>query len=91
MSIPTTQKALYLESARGAWRVGTNDVPTPAPGSDELLVRVESSALNPVDWKVHDYDFGVPSYPAILGSDVAGVVVAAADGVKGDVKVGDNV
>lgn len=66
-------------------------MPTPAQGSDELLVRIESSALNPVDWKVHDYDFGVPSYPAVLGSDIAGVVVAAADGVKSKVKVGDRV
>lgn len=87
-ALPTSQKALYLLAAKGAWSVEPNDVPTPEEG--EVLVRIESSALNPVDWKVHDYDFGIPKYPAILGSDSAGVVVAVGDGVQ-KVKVGDRV
>ena len=88
MSIPTSQKALYLQSAKGAWAVGPNDVPTPS--ANEVLIRVEAATLNPVDWKIHDYDFGVPGYPAIIGTDSAGVVVKVGEGVK-RFHVGDRV
>lgn len=87
-SIPTTQQALWLKSAKGAWAVEPNTVSPPKKG--EVLTRIESSALNPVDWKIHDYDFGITEYPAIIGSDIAGVVVAVGEGVE-NVKVGDRV
>ncbi|TCD68535.1 hypothetical protein EIP91_010460 [Steccherinum ochraceum] len=87
-SIPTTQKALFIESPKGAWAVKSHSVPT--PGAGEVLVRVEAAALNPVDWKVHDFDFFIAEYPAIIGIDSAGVVVALGDGVE-NVKVGDKV
>ncbi|THH20119.1 hypothetical protein EUX98_g8646 [Antrodiella citrinella] len=87
-SIPTTQQALWLKSAKGAWVIEPNAVPKPEKG--EVLTRIESSALNPVDWKIHDYDFGVSEYPAIIGQDIAGVVVAVGEGVE-NVKVGDRV
>ena len=90
MSLPTTQKALFLLAPRGDWAVGPNPVPTPEKG--EVIVRIEGSALNPVDWKIHDFDFGVPEYPTVLGTDSAGVVVAVGEGVdEKKVKVGDRV
>ncbi|KAK0617782.1 putative zinc binding dehydrogenase [Bombardia bombarda] len=49
---------------------------TPEPGPNELLIEVMAVALNPVDH--HQRDFGlppVPVYPAVIGSDVSGIVV----------------
>lgn len=87
-SIPTTQKALFIESLKGAWVVRDTPVPTPIAG--ELLVRVEAAGLNPLDWKIHDRGLIVQTYPAIIGLDGAGVVVALGEGVE-RFKVGDRV
>jgi NADPH:quinone reductase-like Zn-dependent oxidoreductase len=60
------------------------EVPTPAPGPTEILVRVQAAGVNPVDFKtragggVADF-LGTP--PVILGWDVAGVVEAVGYGV----------
>ncbi len=88
MSIPTHQKALFIKAKQGNWEVSTTDVPKLGPG--ELLVKVESTALNPVDWKIHDYGLFITEYPAILGFDSAGVVAAIGEGVDG-FAVGDQV
>ncbi|TCD65393.1 hypothetical protein EIP91_002727 [Steccherinum ochraceum] len=87
-TLPTTQKALYLLSPKGTFSVAPNDVSS--PGEGEVLIRIESAALNPVDWKMHDYDFEIPKYPFILGLDSAGVVVAVGGGVT-KVEVGDRI
>ncbi|OTA89067.1 hypothetical protein M434DRAFT_79785 [Hypoxylon sp. CO27-5] len=50
---------------------------TPKPGPDELLLEVKSIALNPIDWKMRDFGFNVAGYPAVLGSDISGVVLEA--------------
>ena len=84
----TTHKALLLLKKQGKYAV--QDVPTPRPGPGELLVEVKATALNPVDWKVHDYGFYIPKYPAILGSDAAGTVKAVGEGVT-DFTIGDRV
>ena len=55
------------------------DVPDPKVGPGEVLIRVRSASVNPVDWKVaKGYLDGllVVSFPAIPGWDVAGVVEA---------------
>ncbi len=54
-----------------------SDVPEPKVGPAEVLIRVRSAAVNPVDWKVAagglDALMNV-TFPAIPGWDVAGVV-----------------
>jgi NADPH:quinone reductase-like Zn-dependent oxidoreductase len=48
---------------------------TPEPGPGELLIEIKAVALNPVDY--YQRDFGmppVPVYPAVVGSDTAGIV-----------------
>ena len=66
------------------------DLPDPAPGPHDLLVRVEAVAVNPVDTKVRS---GLPgpgsgAAPRLLGWDCAGVVeatgAAVASFVPGD-------
>ncbi len=77
-----THKALLLLAKQGESVV--RDTPTPKPGPGELLVEVKAAGLNPVDWKVnYDYSFLIQSYPAILGSDAAGIVKEIGEGVTG--------
>ena len=88
MAIPTHQKALVLPSPRAAFVVQIVEAPKPEP--DEVLVRIEAAALNPVDWKIQQFGIIVTKYPAIVGSDAAGVVVQAGSDVS-DLSIGDRV
>ncbi|KAL6232756.1 hypothetical protein BDW75DRAFT_216864 [Aspergillus navahoensis] len=52
--------------------------PTPSPGPGELLLEVKAIAINPVDASQRDSNIPpVPIYPAVIGCDVAGIVVKA--------------
>ncbi|WP_167475242.1 NADP-dependent oxidoreductase [Nocardia arthritidis] len=58
----------------------------PAPGRDELLVRVEAAALNPVDRRIANGDLRVRlphRFPLVPGTDGAGVVVGMGSRVTG--------
>jgi hypothetical protein len=50
----------------------------PEPGAGQVLVRVIASAVNPLDTKIHAGKGGHARQPlpAVLGMDLAGVVVA---------------
>ena len=74
-----TNLAAILPSKNSRLTISTRDIPTPGPG--ELLVRNHAIAANPVDWKIQDYGIFVSNYPAVLGSDVAGIVVAVGPSV----------
>ena len=69
--------------AKGQEKLGTfteisynTGVPVPNPGHGEVLIRVEASSVNPVDWKVLEPgSFGPVSpirFPHTLGFDVSG-------------------
>ncbi|KAF8343628.1 GroES-like protein [Amanita rubescens] len=85
---PRTQKALLLKSAKGPFTVETIDTPRPGPG--EILVKVQATSLNPVDWKIQKYGSIVNKYPAVVGIDPAGDVEELGEGVMG-VSTGDRV
>ncbi|WP_406440004.1 NADP-dependent oxidoreductase [Streptomyces sp. NBC_01613] len=60
------------------------DLPAPVPGPGELLVEVRAAGVNPVDWKVRSgmhRAFLHLDLPAVLGREVAGVVVQLGPGV----------
>ncbi|RDB28751.1 Dehydrogenase azaJ [Hypsizygus marmoreus] len=82
------QKALFLESKFGLYIIGER--PIPKPGAGQLLVRNEAVALNPVDWKIQKYGVFVEDFPAVVGTDIAGVVEEVGEGVTGFSK-GDRV
>ncbi|TFK63903.1 GroES-like protein, partial [Pluteus cervinus] len=85
----STQKAVYLQEAKGAIVLG--DVPIYKPGAGELLVKIQATALNPIDWKIPSgYDIFVKSFPVVLGTDGAGEVIEIGEGVTGFQK-GDKV
>jgi len=60
------------------------DLAIPEPGPGELLVQLHAAGLNPFDWKVADgalKDVVPHSFPLVLGSDGAGLVVKVGPGV----------
>jgi len=65
-----------------------NNLPIPKPAKDQILIKNVAGALNPVDWKQIEFGFGIPSYPYVLGLDIAGIVEEVGEGVtkfkKGD-------
>jgi NADPH:quinone reductase-like Zn-dependent oxidoreductase len=75
------QAGLPLEAVR---------VPVEQPATDQVLIRVAASSLNPLEYKLADLNFMGRTPPVVLGLDVAGVVVAVGKGVTG-LAVGDAV
>ena len=60
------------------------DMPSPLAG--ELLVEVRTAGVNPVDWKIRSGMLGAASpadLPAVLGSEVSGVVREVGKDVEG--------
>lgn len=66
------------------------ELPTPAPGAHDLLVRVKAVSVNPVDVKVRASATPKDGAPRILGWDAVGVVEGLGADVQG-FAVGDRV
>lgn len=64
------------------------DAPVPLPGIGQVLVKVEGSSVNPVDWKLISAASQTWSIPHIFGRDLAGTAVAVGPGVT-RIKAGD--
>lgn len=63
-----------------------NDQQEPPFGADEVRVRIRATSINPVDWKIRSgsvRSFMPVDFPAILGRDLAGEVVACGRDVTG--------
>jgi NADPH:quinone reductase len=84
-------KAAYLETTGAPDVIRYGDLPTPTPKAGEILIRVATAALNPIDTYVRagNVKMQLP-LPFITGSDVAGTVEAVGPGVK-RFKAGDRV
>jgi NADPH:quinone reductase-like Zn-dependent oxidoreductase len=78
-------KAVRLHAYGGVDQLRYEDVPTPEPGPDEVLVKVAATSVNPIDWKLRSgaaKDRMPLTFPAILGRDVAGTVVKTGTNVR---------
>jgi NADPH:quinone reductase-like Zn-dependent oxidoreductase len=74
-------------------RLEVRDVPEPSAGLGEVKVRVTASSVNPIDLKLRSgaYRQIRPlEFPAILGRDASGEVVAVGTGVR-SIRVGERV
>ncbi|WP_181779317.1 NADP-dependent oxidoreductase [Pseudonocardia pini] len=84
---------IYFEEYGGptVLRHGDQQLPEPGPGQVRLVNR--AIAVNPVDWKIiagYMRDFRPLTFPAVPGTESAGVVAAVGPDVEG-VAVGDEV
>ncbi|KAF9232956.1 chaperonin 10-like protein [Melanogaster broomeanus] len=77
--MPGQHLALILPSRQAPFALTTRETNEPGPG--EILIRVKATALNPGDAKVQKRGIYVSKYPAVLGSDGAGVVESVGEGV----------
>ncbi|GJE89897.1 zinc-binding alcohol dehydrogenase family protein [Phanerochaete sordida] len=84
----STQKALFLEKLGGKLFIQDRDIPE--PGAGEVLIEIHAAGLNPADWKINGFEGILKEFPAILGTDGAGIVKKVGTGVT-NVAVGDKV
>ena len=94
---PRTMRAVYATSTKpagdlSAVRYDANHPSPAAPSLGQVLLKVEASSVNPVDYKLLETGSGLPvRFPHVLGFDVAGTVEAVGFGCSGRLKVGDRV
>ncbi len=72
-------KAIYLEAINKPFVLIEKENPTAGPG--EAIVQVKAAALNHRDVWIQYGRYFTKEYPAILGSDCAGVVTEVGEGV----------
>lgn len=84
-------RAIIAERNGGPEVLELKDIPKPAPGIGEVLVKVEATSVNPLDIQTRrgDYADYVPA-PFQMGVDVSGTVEAIGEGVE-NLAVGDAV
>ena len=78
--------AMVLHEYGGPDKLTYEEVEDPKPGAGEVLVRTTATSVNPVDWKQRSgaiKDRMPVEFPAILGRDVSGTVLALGEGVSG--------
>lgn len=77
-------KAIQLTATDGADALAYEDVPRPEPDDDELLVRVHTAGVNPLDWLICRgmlSELRDKPLPWIPGWDLSGVVASVGEQV----------
>jgi NADPH2:quinone reductase len=84
-------KAILVHEFGGPEVLKLQEVPTPRPGAGQLLVRIHAAGVNPYDAYMRNGTYPIkPPLPYTPGSDGAGVLEAAGEGVD-NFKPGDRV
>ena len=81
-------RAAWLDGVGLKFRVASAEMPRIGP--NEILVKNSAIAINPIDWKVRVHGWLIQKWPAVLGCDAAGTVVAVGSEVQ-SFKQGDRV
>jgi len=86
-------KAAVLDNFGDATALEIRDIEKPKPGPGQILVKVHSTNVNPIDWKMRNGWMAMrygEEFPMILGWDCSGVVEETGADVTG-FKPGDEV
>ncbi|CAI7595108.1 unnamed protein product [Penicillium pancosmium] len=86
--IPTSFKAAVVPEPFAQHKIEERSLQPLQPS--HVAIKITATAINPVDWKIRDYNAFIKEYPAVLGSDAAGEVVAVGSEVT-NLKVGGRV
>lgn len=86
----TTMQAMILEQFE--WPLILKTVKTPIPKRGQVIVKIIAAGINPLDLKIKNGKAAHAQVktPAIIGLDMAGIIVGLGEGVI-DFKVGDEV
>ena len=82
-------KAIAFTSPGGPEVLEVMDLPDPQVGEGQVLVRVQATAVSPVDLGIRARKRS--ETPTVVGMDAAGVIEAIGEGTETDLTVGDNV
>jgi len=76
-------RALMVHNFGGPEVMKIEEIPTPKPGKNEVLIRIHAAGVNPVDTYIRAGYFNPAIYqtPFIIGSDGAGVIEEVGTGV----------
>lgn len=81
-----TMRAVVIDRFGGPEQLHERQVPVPAPGRGEVLIRLESAGVG--SWDPFEREGGYaemqgtsPSFPYVLGSEGAGTIAAVGEGV----------
>ena len=84
-------RAAYVDETGPIENIKVGDLPKPVPGPGQVLVKVNASALNPIDLYVRSGAVAMPlAFPYVIGCDFAGTVEEVGSNAT-RVKVGDRV
>ena len=84
-------KAWLCENPVGVQALKWTELPTPTPGADEVLIRIQAASLNFPDLLIVQNKYQMkPALPFVPGSEYAGVIEAVGSDVK-HLKVGQTV
>lgn len=84
-------KAWLCENPVGVQALKWTELPTPTPGADEVLIRIQAASLNFPDLLIVQNKYQMkPALPFVPGSEYAGVIDAVGSDVK-HLKVGQTV
>ncbi|MGX1563528.1 NADP-dependent oxidoreductase [Streptomyces sp. NPDC055506] len=81
MSTQNTMRAISQNALGGPEVLEEVEVERPAPGPNQVLVRVRAAGVNPTDWKHRATGGFLGEPPFVLGWDVSGAVEAVGIGV----------
>lgn len=84
-------KALELSKVGGTFALVKSKAKPTIQSPNDIVVKLVSSALNPVDHFAWQLGFAIKSFPCVLGSDGAGTVEAVGEAAKAKFKIGDRV
>lgn len=86
-------KAMVIDSFGGVDVLKMTEVETPKPKDNEVLIQIEFTAVNPVDWKIREglLKSRMPhEFPLIPGWDASGIIKDVGKNVR-NFRVGDEV